>query len=191
MGISKGLITALSVIGVFAVMVIFLGVSFVSAYNYANEAENGILAQYKSDQNILSNYYNKVQELVQVADAYKDGLKEIVTASVQGRYGPNGSQATMQWLKEHEVKLDPSMYNKLSQVIEAGRNEFKNAQDVLIDKKRAYDTNRGYLWEGFWIRLAGYPTNKLDDIKIITSSDTQKAFETGVENPLAIHKSSK
>jgi hypothetical protein len=185
---SKGLIVALVIIGMFVGLGLFGVGSFVSNYNYGNETEQLIQAKYTSNQNILSNYYNKVQELVQVADAYKDGLKEVVAASIQGRYGADGSKATWQWIKERNPNLDPALYTKLAQVIEAGRNEFKNAQDELIDMKRSYKTNLGYLWKGLWLKLAGYPKINLDDIKIITSSDTQKAFQTGVENPLTLHK---
>ena len=183
---SKGLITALSVIGIFVVLILISVGSYIGNYNYGNEAEKSLTAQYKDNQNVLSNYYNKVQELVQVNDMYKDGLKEVVTAAIQGRYGEDGAKASWQWIKEHNPTLDSTLYVKLTQVIEAGRDEFKNSQTLLLDKKRAYETNLGYFWKGTWLRLAGYPKINLDEIKIVVSGKTTEVFETGKEEPLKL-----
>lgn len=185
---SKGLILGLSITAIFMVLIFSTIGSYVSNANYGNEAEKQLTAQYTDNQNVLSTYYNKVEEIVQVTDKYKDGLKEVVTAAIQGRYGSNGSQATMQWLKEANVNLDPSLYSKLAQVMEAGRNEFKNSQSILIDMKRGYTTNLGYVYKGFWLHMAGYPKINLDNIKIVTSGESQKVFETGVENSLKLSK---
>lgn len=184
---SKGLITTLSVVGIFVVL-IFSGIgSYVGNANYGNASEKRLNAKLDDTKNILSNYYNKVTEIVQVADAYKDGLKEIVTADIQGRYGTDGSKATMQWLKEHNVQLNDTLYLKLEQVIEAGRNEFQHSQTELLDQKRSYETSLGYVWKGFWLHLAGYPKINLADIKIVISDKTNTVYQTGVENGLQLH----
>lgn len=184
---SKGLIATLGVVGIFVVLGIFVMGAYVGNANYGNEAEKGLTAKLDDNKNILSNYYNKVTEIVQVADAYKDGLKEVVTADIQGRYGTEGSKATMQWLHEHNVQLDQTLYVKLEQVIEAGRTEFRNSQTELLDKKRAYETNLGYIWKGFWLHLAGYPKINLADIKIVISDKTNTVYRTGIENGLQLH----
>jgi hypothetical protein len=51
----------------------------------------------------------------------------------------------------------------------------------LIDAKRAYSTNLGYLWKGMWMRIAGYPKINLDDYKAITTDYAANAFKTGKE----------
>ena len=79
------------------------------------------------------------------------------------------------------ITLDASMYVKIQQVIEAGRNKFQNAQTQLIDQKRAYATNLGYVWKGFWMKLAGYPKINLDDYKAITTAEANAVFDTGME----------
>jgi len=184
---SKGLITGLSVLGVFVLLILIVVSGYVGNANYGNAAEKGLTAKLDDNKNILSNYYNKVTEIVQVADAYKDGLKEVVTADIQGRYGTEGSKATMQFLREHNVQLDPTLYVKLEQVIESGRNEFKNSQTELLDQKRAYETNLGYVWKGMWLHLAGYPKIDLASIKIVVSDKTNTVYKTGVENGLTLH----
>jgi hypothetical protein len=163
--------------------------SYVTNYNYGNEAEKSLTARLNDNKNIRSNYVAKVQEMVQVNDSYKDALKEVVVNAIEGRYGEDGSKATWQWIKEQNPTVDPTLYIRLSQVIEAGRNEFKNAQTRLLDEKRAYETNLGYLWKGFWLKLAGYPKINLDDIKVIITKDTNKAYETGEDAAIQLRPS--
>lgn len=167
--------------GVFAVVG-----SYVSAYNYGNAAEKTITAQYDDLKNILGQYSLKVTEAAQVPTAYKDDLKEVVTAAISGRYGPNGSQATWQWIKEQNLSVDPSLYTKIQQIIEAGRDKFENAQTRFIDTKRGYETNLGYLWTGAWLKIAGYPKIDLAVYKIIQSQHGIDSFETGVDKGLQI-----
>lgn len=176
---------------VFGILALFAGVlfaSYVSAYNLGNNYEKVIVAQYKNNQNILSSYYNKIEELVQVPSMYKDDFKEIVTASMQGRYGADGSRASFQWLKEHNINFDASLYKNIQQNIEAGRNEFQQSQTMLLDKRRQYETDLGTFWTGMWLRLAGYPKIDLSKYDIIVSDKASEAFASGKENSIKLRK---
>lgn len=44
----------------------------------------------------------------------------------------------LQFIKEHNPKLDSSVYKQLQRTIEAGRKEFAAGQTILLDRKRAY-----------------------------------------------------
>lgn len=179
--------TLIAILGVLGVMIAVVVGSYVSNYNYGNEAENQIKAQYKDMENILAQYSLKVQEVAQVPGMMADDFSKIVKDSMSGRYGPDGSKATFQWIKEnYPGQLDASLYKQIQQVMEAGRNKFENAQTKFIDTKRAYETNLGYLWKGMWLRIAGYPKIDLDDYKIITSGHAQRAFETGVDEVIKV-----
>lgn len=177
----------LAILTVVSFLVIGL-ISYVSNYNYGNRVEKQLAASWKNNENILSQYYLKVNEIAQVPTAYKDDLKEVYTAAIQGRYGENGSQAVFQWLQEQNPSIDSSMYIKLQQVMEAGRNEFQVAQTKLIDIKRGYETNLGYLWKGTWLSIAGYPTVDLDKYTIISTGAAQESFETGIDNGITLRK---
>ena len=185
---SNKMIGIIASVGILVFLGLFIVGSYISNYNYGNEVEKQLTTQMKQNENVLSSYYGKVQEIVQVNDMYKNDLKEVVTAAIQGRYGENGSQASWQWLKENNPSLDSSLYVKVQQVIEAGRNEFKNSQSVLLDMKRGYETNLGYFWKGTWLRIAGYPKINLDDIRIVVTEDASEAFRTGVDTPLQLRK---
>lgn len=170
-------------VGLFALVGI---VAYVSNANYGNKAEKELVAKLEDNKNILGQYTLKIQEMAQIPEMYKNDLREIVQASFEGRYGDKGSQATWQWIKEQNPNLDPALYNRIQQTMEAGRNEFKTAQTELLDKKRVYETNLGYVWKGFWLSLAGYPKIDLTKIRIVVASDTQEKFDTGVDNGIKL-----
>jgi len=179
--------TLFAVLGVLAVVLLVIIGSYVSNYNYGNEAEKGIKAGYSNMENILAQYSLKVKEVAQVPGMMTDDLKEVISAGMTGRYGEDGSKAVFQWIKEaYPGKVDPSIYKQIQQVMEAGRNKFENEQTKFIDVKRAYETNLGYLWKGFWLRMAGYPTINLDDYKIISSGHARDTFETGIDEGIQL-----
>lgn len=171
----------LAVIGFVAVVALTLFGSYVSAVNYGATAEAGIKAAYTNNQNILAQYSQKVQEVAQVPAMYTEDVTKVTQAAIQGRYGADGSKAVFQWLKEQNPQLDSKVYTKIQQVVESGRDEFKNAQTRLIDEKRVYETSLNTFWRGMWLRIAGYPKINLDDYKVITTANTDAAFAAGKE----------
>jgi hypothetical protein len=113
---------------------------------------------------------------------YKDDFKEIISADVQGRYGKDGSKATFQWLKEHDVALDSAMYKKVQQLIESYRDEFKNSQTKMIDVRRQYEAEQGLLWRGMWLRIAGFPKVDMSKFKPIVTDAVQEIYKNGKES---------
>jgi len=182
----KILIAVAFVLGFFALIGAWFAGSYVSAYNYGNAAENQIVASHKNLNNILGQYSTKVAEIAQVPGMYKDDVKETVTAALEGRYGTDGSKAVFQMLKEQNPTLDSKLYLKIQQVIDGGREEFKNQQTIFIDVKRGYTTNLGYLFRGFFLKLAGYPKIDLTKYDTVTSDYANEAFKSGVAQPLKL-----
>lgn len=160
--------------------------SYIKYYNYGNQAENVIKAEYTNMENILAQYGLQIAEAAQIPSMQADDLTRIFTNTLDARYGSEGSQAAFQWLQEQNPNLDQSTYARIQTMIEAGRNRFENAQTKFIDTKRVYETNLGYLWTGFWLGVAGYPKIDLDDYVIISSGRAQNAFETKVEEPIQL-----
>ena len=172
------MLVALGVVAAFVVVAIG---SYISVANYGNRAEKEIIYVWENNENILSQYVQKVQEAAQVPSMQRDDLKQVVTEVMAGRYGKDGSKAVFQWIKEQNPQLDSRVYVKLQQIVEAGRDEFKTAQTSLIDAKRSYDTNLGYIWKGFWLSMAGYPKIDLSKYKAISNDYASDAFKTGKE----------
>ena len=180
---ANGLVIALLVI-----VVLVLGAagivasSYIKYNNWGASMDAQLKAEWNNNQNILSAYTLKLKEAAKVPDKYQAALKDIVTATFQGRYGEDGSKATFQWIKENNLAFDASMYKQLQQIIESGRNEFKVSQTKLIDLKRVYETNQNYVWAGFWLRITGYPKVPLSTYNIIIESSTTEKFKTGVDS---------
>jgi hypothetical protein len=161
------------------VLVAIVGVSsYVSAANYGNASEQSLDAKVSDSQNILANYTTSIAEMVQVPEMYKKDLGDIIDKTFKGRYGDDGSKAMVQFIKEQNLNLDPSMYKNIQEKMEAGRNEFKDSQTALIDLKRSYKTSLGSVWEGFWLARAGYPKMDLNKIQPVINDHTDQAFKT-------------
>lgn len=179
---SRSVVFIIGFLGLILIFGISLFSSYVSSYNYGNRMENQIQSQYQQMQNVLTQYYQRVNEISQVPSMYKGDLKEIVNASIQGRYGKDGSKAVFQFLKEHNVSLDSQMYLKIQQVIESGRNNFEFENKKLIDIKNEYNVALGSFFQGFWLRLSGYPKIDLNKFRVITNDYSNQVFETGKED---------
>lgn len=178
-------------LAILAVLVMIVAVvvgSYVSNYNYGHRAEVGIMTAYDNVQNVYSSYTNKVMEAAQINEMYREDVKDVITSALDSRYGEDGVQSAFTWIKEQNPTLDASVYVKLQQIIQAGREEFQHEQTRLLDLRRVYTTNLGYLWKGLWLRIAGYPKIDLDDYRIIISDATTEAFDSGVDAPLDIRK---
>jgi len=179
-------------LGIVAAVAFTLVASYVTNANYGNRAERTLEATWEDNENVLAQYSLKIGEIAQVPAMYRNDIKDIYRDVLKGRYGENGSQAMFQFLKEQNPQIDAGLYKAIQQAMEAGRNEFRVAQTRLVDQKRVYVTNLGYVWKGFWLETAGYPTlnvgfaGSADDFEIITSEYAIDAFETGVDKGIVL-----
>lgn len=182
--------TGLYIGGGIAVTVVLLAIIWffmgVSAHNTANKYEQTIVTAYENNKNVLSNVTAKLMQTAQVNKKYADDVKELATAALSARYGAEGSKATMQWIQERNNSLSPEIYTRLMDVIEAGRNEFQVNQSILLDKKRAYNTELNSYFTGMLMKGKGFPKIKLDDYKIVVSQGVIDTFESGVEKEVQL-----
>lgn len=178
------MIVLLSLIAVFIAGLAIGVTSYVQNANYGNRMEVNIKKTWENNQNILGQYTLKIQEMASVPEMYKNDLGEVLKGVMTAKMGADGSKAMMQWFKESNIPFDSSLYTKLQQTMEAGRNEFQSNQTRLIDQKREYETALGNVWGGFWLHLAGYPKINLEDYKPVVAEGTREAFKTGVQKPI-------
>jgi hypothetical protein len=175
----------LALVGIVVVIVLAILVvvgSAIGAYNSGNRFEQRIDAVYLNNQNILSNYTEKVQEAAQVTDMQKSDIKEVITAALQNRYGKDGAKAVFQAIHEQNPQIDSTVYRKLQEIIQAGRDEFQNNQTTLIDVTRSYKTALGSMPGGFMMHLVGYPKIDLNKYKPLVNGDVQNQFASGTSH---------
>lgn len=163
-------------------VVVSIGIGY---YNNANESEQLIVAAYKDYTTVYTSYTDKIADMGQVPAMYKDDLKEVFTSAMVGRYGKDGSQAVFQFLKEHNPNFDSSMYNRLQQVMEAGRNEIKVTGKSLIDARTPYLITLGST-DGFIIKFLGYPKIDMEKLQPFRSQATLDAEATGISQPVKL-----
>lgn len=177
----------LAILGAVGVLIAILVASYISAYNFGNQMEKQVTYEYENLNQIYGNYGMKIQELVQVPAMKAKDLQKVVEGAMSGRYGENGSQATMQWIVEnYPGQVTDALYQQVSDAIRAGRDEFQVWQTRFIDIKRTYDTALGSFWKGMWLKIAGYPKIELKDFKTVTTNKAKQAFDTGTDTPLQL-----
>jgi hypothetical protein len=177
-------------------MALALFFSMTSWYDTANSLENATRAQWMSNQNTYDSFWKTVKEVAQVPDKYKEDFKGLLVAETQAKFGPGGSKATFQWFQDRQINFDAGQYRKIQDVIESGRADFKRSQDELLDKQRKVRDVTSSYFGGMFAKhynfprtLAGAaaPPKDLDgdgkltvlDYPIVTSAQTQAAFQTG------------
>lgn len=162
----------------------FIVSQIVGTINGAVVMENGIKAQYSSNQNNLGQLSLKVKESLGVARINNEDLERIIRGSLEGRYGSDGegSKQAMLWVKEnYPGQYDPSLMKTVQQTILSGRTDFEVNQNVLIDKVRVYQNQLDFVWSGFWLKMLGFPKIKLDDYKPVISAHAGEAFHTKID----------
>lgn len=174
-------ITTIIIAGIIAIIATILAISYISAFNKANRFERMLVAKMQDNENVLSNYSQKIGEAAQVPTMQAEDVRKVFEGSNTSRYGADGSKATMQWIREQNPTLNTSVYPKLMQMIEAGRDEFKTSQTQMLDIKRSYETSLGSFWTGTWMSLAGFPKEDLSKFKIVSNGYATKAFKEGKE----------
>lgn len=190
-----------------------VGIGFYAKINtLRNEGipiESGLNAQYLDNQNQLSAYISEFYETVGVANLKSDKMDTILVDAMKGRYEGNSSAQVgrgqlFSSIKEAYPNLDLSIYDRIIDLIHAGREHYKQAQSKLLDMLRSYDNWRSTGIVQSWIikNILGFPSERLEArigtqvtrgaaardqmYLIVTTADTQKAYQTGTMDPLQI-----
>lgn len=185
---SKGLIIGLAI----AAVALVGGGGILSKYVGKHQTyvgyENAIDAQDKEMQNVDTEVTQSLQVQGLAANQYGDLVKDAIKAANSGRYGADGSKAMMQWIKEQNPTIDPSIFKKIMVAAEAGYAKFAAVQKTKIDLARAYKTEYDQtaqvpLWGSFV--NGGFPRKPFSEFeKIVVSGETKRTFETGVREKL-------
>lgn len=174
-----------ALIGIVPVVVLAVIYGFMSVHYKNTEVglRNQGKAQQKSNEAVYDNTWKILQQIAGVADEYKNGFKEIYPALMEGRYGNARGGALLSFVTESNPQFDMKLYEKLANSIEAQRTVFTREQQKLIDIKREHDDLLA-MFPSSWFVGDRDPL----EIQIVTSSKTEKVFETGKEDDVDLFK---
>jgi hypothetical protein len=181
---SKNFIIVLVVVG----CVVLGGSVFAGIYFSTVNREAQLVNQGEAQQKVCMTTFDKVwktiEQKVQILDAYRDDFKSIIFGEMSQRYQGEVKGAPMfKWLTEHNINVSTELYKEIMDCVEANRAEFNTAQKRLVDIKLQHDNMLVTApWNMF---LAG---KKPLEIKLVTSSKTEKTFESGKEDDIQLIK---
>ncbi len=173
----KGMVIGLVLVGAFIVFPLIVLFSLgVSTNNKCVTAEAGLVALKEQSKNQYDSFWKSVKEVAQVPNQYSKDFQKTYMGIMEGRY--KDKNPLMNWIKEANPNFDASLYKQVQQVIEAGRNDFKNTQKQMIDGAREYKTYIGQFPTVIFVRFLGFPKIKFEDYEPVTSDRTEDAFKT-------------
>lgn len=177
----KKIIIGLSITAVFVITAI----TFFSMSIHATNGEIELRTQVEAQQKKCETYFDKMWKILKekagVTDQYKKAFQEIYPSLIAGRYSGQNDGSLMKWVTESNPTFDASMYKDLMQSIEIERTGFNNEQERLIDLNREHSALLQKI-PSKW-SLGGI---KEIEIKLITSSRTEAAFQSGKEDDIEL-----
>lgn len=176
---NKTLIVVLGVLAVVVGLPLVIGtIMCVSTNNTCVTYEANLAAVKQQSKSQYDTFWKSVKEVAQVPSQYSKDMKETYAAIMDSRY--KDKNPLMNWIKEANPNFDSSMYKQVQQVIESGRNDFKDSQKQMIDSAREYKTYVQKMPTSFIAHLMGHPGPdfKWSDYEPVTSDRSEDAFAT-------------
>lgn len=176
---------ALIIIAIVAIL--GLGIVGQQYYSFAGtgvDLEEDIDAQVSQNKNKYSEFSSSAVESMNVASAYKNALKDVITGALEGRYGEGGTKPLIQAVSEAYPNIPQDLFLKVQTIIESGRKDFSAEQKKLISKVQVYKVALRKPWSGMFLKMAGYPTIDLTkpEYSPIISGQTKENFATGTDS---------
>ncbi|MFA7218919.1 MAG: hypothetical protein WC119_00140 [Synergistaceae bacterium] len=171
------------VLGSLVAVLVMFGVFAVGLLN--SEARLAIAVESKqTDQTSeFDNLTKKISQMAQIPEAKKDALKEIFVEYASARSGDKTSGSLANWIHEAVPNVDMKEFENLQNIIVASRDAWTMRQKELIDLDREHDAMFVEFPTGQILRMFG---RKRTEIVVITSSKTEKAFETGKDDDVQL-----
>lgn len=151
-------------------------VMYVSTFNTFKRTKNAYEAQVSVDKAIHDEMKKVIFGQAKVSEKYSADFEKIYVKIMDARY-KDGAGQMMQWITEQNPTLDPGLYKQLMNTIEEQRAKFTTNQKKMISL-HAELKNQLETFPGNFLLF----NQVLPELKLITSSDTEKAFETGKDD---------
>jgi hypothetical protein len=175
-------ITILSVlIGIIAIGIISFG-TVMHTYNSASQLKNVYDMKISANAAEFDNMWKKIREVSQIPEQKKKAFQEIFAGYAESRNSGSKSQL-MTWVQEAVPNLDLSVYDQLINIIAGSRDTWTMKQTELVSIAEQYNQKLVVFPSNIILGIFGF--QKIDP-KIITSTRTQEAFASGVDDEVGL-----
>jgi len=171
----------MTIVAVLLVVVIvgLLVVSYVASTNNEEvRLRNTILAKQCDSVNEYDALWKKVAQAVQVTDAHRKALLEVLGAYVEAR-GAGSGGAVVKWIHEAAPNVDPDTFRNLQNIITGSRDTFAMRQRELLSLKAQHDTLLDSFPSGSILAMLG---REKIEVTIVTSTKAEETFTKGVDD---------
>jgi len=175
------LIITLAIVGALGLGGLMVIGSVISTSNQEVSLRTTIETKQRDNTSELDNAIKKISQSAQVTTAQKEALKEIIVGNSQARNTKGGSLAT--FVTEAVPNVDTSTFNNLMNIITSSRDAWTMRQKELLDLSREHTTLLRRFPSGVILSILG---RKEIPVTIVTSTRTEKAFETGKDDDVNV-----
>jgi hypothetical protein len=151
----------------------------VSVSNAEIGLRNLINAKQRDNKAEFDNMKHKIGEVATVSEFQFEKLKEIFTEYAKARTS-GGEHALASWVKESVPNVDTKTFENLQNIIVSSRDSWTQRQKELLDQGRQH-TDLLTKFPSSLI-LSGILGRQPIEITIVTSTATEKAFQTGKDD---------
>lgn len=169
--------------------------------------EKDLIAVYNTGQTELAALTNKVTETMGVAKANNAAQDELIKNAITGRYegsqkpGTGGTSFSAIAEAYPDVAKNTELFANVQRVVTTGRDQFKDRQNEMQSRIARFETWKDSgLFKSWAVKQIGFPRDEmvikvggtsyrgqdaLDKMtEVIGSSESIKAYESGVSDPL-------
>lgn len=179
---SKKLIITLSVVVIAVVLAIMFFSMSISYSNREAKLVNQFNMEMKNREATFDNMFKDISQIAQIAEEYKESFKDIYVHITSERYDKDDG-VVMKWIQESNPQFDTKLYDRLANTIEVRRQEFLLVQRKLMDIENQHNN----MLDVFPSSLFLSGRQRLD-YQVISSTNTKKVMESGVEDDIDLFK---
>lgn len=168
----------------FIIALVIAGVYLLGIYNDQAGLQNHYDMKVKDNTSEFDNMWKKISQAAQIGENQKDAFKEIFQSWAQNSTPQEGGKM-MLWIKQvsPDVSGITAIQGQVMNIMVASRDGWTMRQKELVSIAESANANLVTMPKGFFLKLFGF---KLIDPKVITSSRTEHAFETGKDDDVDI-----
>jgi hypothetical protein len=170
---------------VVAFVLLVFGMGAIGTLNKEARLKNLVVAKQKDNTSEFDNMWKVIQQTAQVPEQKKEALKEIFNSYASARTGTGDGGSLMNWIKEAVPNVDVKVYDNLMNIIVSKRDAWTMRQKELIDIDREHNVMFDVFPSNIVLGIFG---RQKTVITIVTSSRTEKAFETGKDDDVELFK---